>query len=330
VKIVYSDRYHIDIGSHVFATVKYQLVRATLLRNGVRPSEFVEPELAGWDQLALVHTDQYLEKLRTGRLTLAEIAEMELSWSPEIVEGFRLMVGGTLLAARMALGGEGPTPPAETGAEAPRRPWRVVVHLGGGFHHAFCNHGEGFCMFNDVAVAIRVLKRERLIGRSAVVDCDVHHGNGTAMIFTDDRSVFTFSMHQQHNYPGFKPPGSLDLGLDDATGDEGYLTALAEALPDVLVRRPDIVFYLAGADPYREDELGGLSLTREGLRQRDRLVLAAARQTGVPVVVTLAGGYARHLDDTVAIHAATVEEAKAACAEAARDPTLPGTGTGEC
>jgi acetoin utilization deacetylase AcuC-like enzyme len=186
-----------------------------------------------------------------------------------------------------------------------------VVHLGGGFHHAFPNHGEGFCMFNDVAVAIRALLAEGAVGRVAIVDLDVHQGNGTATIFNGEQAVFTFSMHQFHNYPAEKPRGSLDIGLVDGAGDIEYLHTLREALPKVMASRPEVVFYLAGADPYDDDQLGGLCLSQEGLRKRDRMVFRAAAQARVPVVVTLAGGYARRLTDTVAIHTATVEEARA-------------------
>jgi acetoin utilization deacetylase AcuC-like enzyme len=180
--------------------------------------------------------------------------------------------------------------------------------LGGGLHHAFPGHGEGFCMFNDVAVAARVLL-QRGLERIAIVDLDVHHGNGTAFIFESDPRVFTFSMHQQHNYPMFKPRGSLDVGLADGAHDATYLRELERALPTVMAHRPQCVFYLAGADPYEDDQLGGLRLTKEGLRQRDRLVIAAVQKARVPLVITLAGGYARHVEDTVAIHSATIEEA---------------------
>jgi acetoin utilization deacetylase AcuC-like enzyme len=183
-----------------------------------------------------------------------------------------------------------------------------VCHLGGGFHHAFPNHGEGFCVFNDVAVASRVLQT-RGVERIAIVDLDVHHGNGTAFVFESDPGVFTFSMHQQHNYPMWKPRGSLDVGLNDGVHDAAYLRELERALPLVLAHRPQCVFYLAGADPYEDDQLGGLRLTKDGLRQRDRMVLDVVRGAGVPLIVTFAGGYARRVDDTVAIHAATIEEA---------------------
>src|SRR5690606_14448182 len=167
----------------------------------------------------------------------------------------------------------------------------------------------GFCFFNDVAVAIRVLEAEGAIGRVAVVDLDVHHGNGTARIFENDPGVFTFSLHQEHNYPSVKPRGSLDIGLPDGTRDAEYLAQLQDALPKVMAHAPQLAFYLAGADPYEDDQLGGLALTKAGLRERDRMVFDACAAAGVPVVVLLAGGYARRLDDTIDIHYATFEEA---------------------
>ncbi len=301
MRVVYSPRYHIDIGAHVFPTIKYQALQRELV--ALDGLTFVEPDPAPWDVLALVHTAEYLEKIRTGDFVMEEIAQLELPWAPEIVEGFRLMTGGTLLAAEHAL---------EHRVDVEGRPRRGAcgLHVGGGFHHAFANHGEGFCLFNDVAVSIRALQREGRITRAAIVDCDVHHGNGTAMIFDGDPSVFTFSIHQQHNYPAFKPRGSLDVGVEDRMQNVEYLTKLRQALPSVFASRPDIVYYLAGADPYEDDQLGGLALTREGLRERDRLVLQACRSAAVPVVVTLAGGYARRLEDTVAIHRATFEVAR--------------------
>jgi acetoin utilization deacetylase AcuC-like enzyme len=249
------------------------------------------PEPASWDDLARVHTAEYLNKIRSGALSFEEIARLELPWSRELAEGFRLMVGGTILAAERALDGG------------------VSIHLGGGFHHAFADHGEGFCMFNDVAAAIRRLQHDGRIRRAAVVDGDVHHGNGTAMIFAGDTDVFTFSIHQQHNYPSWKPPGDLDIGLPDGTRDAAYLEKLKEGLDAVFEHRPEVVAYVAGADPFKEDQLGGLSLTKEGLRRRDRMVFEACRNAGVPVFVTLAGGYARRVEDTVDIHMGTIEEA---------------------
>jgi acetoin utilization deacetylase AcuC-like enzyme len=255
--------------------------------------------------------------MRTGAMSAEELAQLELPWSREMVEGFRLMVGGTIEAARLACGLVHDDQTQNTlnaqsttdlSAGSASSALNVVCHLGGGLHHAFPNHGEGFCPFNDVAVAARVLQA-RGLERIAIVDLDVHHGNGTAFIFESDPRVFTFSMHQQHNYPMWKPRGSLDVGLPDGAHDATFLGELERALPLVRAHDPQCVFYLAGADPYEDDQLGGLRLTKDGLRQRDRLVIDAARTAGVPLVVTLAGGYARRVEDTVAIHAATIEEA---------------------
>jgi len=315
--IVFSPRYRMDIGPHVFPTIKYPLVRQALLdRRLAAEPDFIEPEPASWETLALVHTDDYLEKLRCGTMSAAEQAQLEVDASPAVVEGFRLMAGGTLLAARVALGHDataarpgGVSAAASRGDDASRPTRRLGIHIGGGFHHACEDHGEGFCLFHDVAVAARQLKREKAIGRAAIIDCDVHHGNGTAFIFAGDRWVFTFSMHQESNYPVFKPNSTLDIHLPDYADDELYLRQLAGALPRIFASGPDIVFYLAGADPFEGDQLGGLSMTKEGLRRRDRLVFNAARELNVPVVVTLAGGYARDVQDTVDIHAATIEDA---------------------
>jgi acetoin utilization deacetylase AcuC-like enzyme len=203
-----------------------------------------------------------------------------------------LSCGGTLITARSAL---------EDG---------VAVHLGGGFHHAYAGHGEGFCLYNDIAVAVRALRAEGVVKRVAVIDLDVHHGNGTAVIFAEDDDVLTFSMHQQNNYPLVKPPSDLDVGLQDGTEDGQYLDLLERALADVLGEpAPEFIVYLAGADPYEHDQLGGLSLTLEGLRRRDRMVLERAVERRIPIAVLMAGGYAYELDDTVSIHVATVEEA---------------------
>lgn len=304
MKVVYSPRYEIDIGLHVFPTAKYGATRDGLIQTGViEAGDFVEPHPATWDDLALVHTPAYLAKLRAGALSPEDLAQLELPWSAEMVEGFRVMVGGTIEAATIACGLD------EVGIQ--NSDVRISCHLGGGLHHAFPNHGEGFCPFNDVAVAIRVLQT-RGVERVAVVDLDVHHGNGTAFIFESDARVFTFSMHQQHNYPMWKPRGSLDIGLTDGVHDATYLVALERALPAVMDSAPQCVFYLAGADPYEDDQLGGLNLTREGLRQRDRLVIGTVAAAGIPLVVVLAGGYARKVEDTVAIHMATIEEAAAA------------------
>ena len=292
MNVLYSPRYLVDIGLHVFPTRKYQLVHARLVEEGViAQRDVIEPQAAAWDDLALVHTREYLAKIRDGTLSPDDLAQLELPWSPEMVEGFRVMVGGTIEAARLAVKDGG-----------------IVGHIGGGLHHAFPNHGEGFCPFNDVAVAIRVLQRDG-VQRAAVIDLDVHHGNGTAFIFESDSSVFTFSMHQQYNYPMWKPRGSLDIGLIDGTGDADYHRQLEEALTAVMASNPECLFYLAGADPYEQDQLGGLHLTRDGLRARDRIVIDQARRNRLPMVIVLAGGYARRVEDTVAVHTATMKEA---------------------
>jgi len=315
--VVFSPRYRIDIGPHVFPTDKYQRVHAHLLETGViRSADVVEPEPASWADLALVHAAEYLERMRSGAMSPEDVQQLELPWSREMVEGFRLMTGGTIQAALIACGLD-----PDVGTQRPQSAqsqqssaglagfaFNVVCHIGGGLHHAFPNHGEGFCPFNDVAVAVRVLQA-RGLERAAIVDLDVHHGNGTAFIFESDPRVFTFSMHQQHNYPMWKPRGSLDIGLPDGAHDAAFLGELGRALPAVMAHRPQCVFYLAGADPYEDDQLGGLRLTKEGLRERDRVVIDAVRREGVPLVIALAGGYARRVEDTVAIHAATIEEA---------------------
>jgi acetoin utilization deacetylase AcuC-like enzyme len=300
--IVWSPRYEVDIGAHVFPTAKYRLVRRRLLEQGVADDAFVEPEPATDEVLALVHTRDYLRKVAANDFSLAERARLEVPMFEALAAAMRLCCGGTLLAARRALG---------DGAAA---------HLGGGFHHAFAGHGEGFCLLNDIAVAATALLAEDAVERVAVVDLDVHHGNGTASIFADDPRVFTFSMHQERNYPAVKPPSDLDVGLENGTDDAVYLDLLGSHLDRVLRgHRPELVLYLAGADPYGEDQLGGLALTASGLRARDRLVLETCRERGISVAVTLAGGYALRTDDTVAIHAATVAEVLASGGSATSD-----------
>lgn len=289
--VVWSPRYEVDIGGHVFPTRKYRLVRDRLLAEEVVPPDaFVEPEPADDESLLRVHDAEYLRKIREDDFDLRERWQLEVPFSAELAAAMRLCCGGTVLTARRAL---------RDG---------VAAHLGGGFHHAFPDHGEGFCLLNDVAVAAATLLADGTVARAAVVDLDVHHGNGTAAIFAGDDRVTTFSMHQERNYPAVKPPSDLDIGLADGTGDREYLELLEASLPRVLEGGADLVIYLAGADPYRQDQLGGLGLSREGLRRRDRMVLEAGRGRGAGVAVVLAGGYARRTDDTVAIHAATVEE----------------------
>ncbi len=291
MQIVYSPQYELNLAGHIWPTVRYRRIAERLTAERVvEPDALVAPRASSWDDLALAHTPEYIGKVRDGTLSEDEIRTLELPWVPGLVEGFRLMTGGTWLAAEHALD-EG-----------------VAVHLGGGLHHAFPDHGEGFCLFNDVAVAVRRLQRAGRLDRAAIVDCDVHHGNGTAVVFGRDPSVFTFSIHQQHNYPFFKPLSDLDIGLNDGTGDREYLAKLDPALTVVMQSNPQLVVYLAGADPFHGDRLGGLALTLEGLRLRDRAVIQAARAAGAALVVVLAGGYAVDVEDTVEAHVGTVRE----------------------
>ncbi|MGD2152684.1 MAG: histone deacetylase [Gemmatimonadales bacterium] len=296
--VVWHEAYEVDIGVHVFPTHKYRAAYDILVAEGtISESDIRRPESASDEQVALVHTPAYLTKIKNNAFSWQDVMMLEVPYSQELRDAMWLCAGGSILTGRLAL---------EHG---------LALHLGGGFHHAFPDHGEGFCLVNDVAIALRVLRGERLIERAAVIDCDLHHGNGTATVFADEAEVFTFSIHQQHNYPMWKPSSDLDLGLPDLTGDNEYLGLLEKHIPAILEKhRPDLVYYLAGADPYEEDQLGGLSLTREGLRLRDELIFRVAAEAGVPVAVMLAGGYARRFDDTVEIHCETV---RAACRQIA-------------
>ena len=294
VVVVYSERYACDIGRHVFPTVKYRMALERLLAAGViSPGDVVEPRMPSGDELRCVHTADYLDDLEALRWS-ARTMYSELPLSEAIVDAYRLAAGGTLDAARAALDGA------------------AAVHLGGGFHHAFAARAEGFCYLNDLAVAIRVLQHEGRIRRAAVVDLDVHQGNGTAHVFEGDEDVFTLSIHQERNYPAFKERSDLDVGLDDHTGDEDYLRALGGALERVWSFAPELLLYQAGADPYVHDQLGGLALSCEGLERRDRAVLEGCVGRRIPAVVTLGGGYALDIEDTARIHATTARVAIAA------------------
>jgi acetoin utilization deacetylase AcuC-like enzyme len=277
---------------HRFPIAKYAMIREAVTSRGVLPRDaVVEPERAEWTSLGLVHTARYLEAMRDGSLAPAETRRLGFPWSPELLERSRRTVQATLEAACDAL---------DHGAG---------VSLAGGTHHAHPDHGEGYCCFNDVAVAIRVLQRLGRIERAVVVDLDVHQGNGTAATFTGDPSVFTFSMHGARNYPFRKADSTLDVELEDQTGDAEYLALLDRYLDEVLERSaPDLVFYLAGADPYHGDRLGRLALSIEGLQRRDRAVLAACRSRGLPVAMVMAGGYAEDLNDLVTIQVNSVAE----------------------
>ncbi len=293
IPIVYSESYYVDIGEHVFPTLKYRLLKRRIVADdGLKGRyDLVEPEKLRYDDIMTVHTTEYIDKLRNGTLSREEIYTMEVPYSAELVSAAVACCGGTLRTAKMAL---------EAGA---------AVHLGGGFHHAFPDHGEGFCILNDIAVSIRVLQKSGMVKKALVVDCDLHQGNGTAYIFLDDPSVFTFSIHQQNNYPFYKPKSDMDIGLKDYTGDKVYLENLRDNVPKIINSfKPEIILYLAGADPYREDQLGNLGLSKKGLRQRDNFICSQARNFGVPLAITLAGGYAVNHDDTVDIHFGTVDE----------------------
>src|ERR1700693_6052028 len=322
-KLVYSDAYYLPIGDHVFPAEKYRRIRDRLISSGVADAkDFLEPEPATDQDILLVHKPEYVQKLKTGTLSPREEMEMEVPYSRDLAEAFWLAAGGSILAARQCLTD------------------RVAISIGGGFHHAFPDHGEGFCMIHDVAVAIRRLQRDDKIRTAMTVDWDVHQGNGTAAIFAGTRTasallpsagastldssalgsalpgkirgahagdVFTISLHQHNNYPPVKPPSSIDVDLPDGITDDDYLAWLDNALSSGLRQfTPDLICYIAGADPYREDQLGGLAVTIEGLKRRDELVFRVAKAQGIPVMVTYAGGYAQRVEDTVTIHCNTV------------------------
>ncbi len=294
MKLVYSDQYDLNLGNHVFPSSKYRLIKERLLTEGViEPRDIVEPGPASDDDVALVHDRNYIWKLRNAKLSYVEILRMEIPYSPELVQAVWLSAGGSILAGRIAL---------EEG---------VGINVGGGFHHAFPDHGEGFCVLHDVAIAIRRLQKDGHIERAMTVDCDVHQGNGTAAIFGGEETVYTVSIHQENNYPYPKPPSNLDVNLPNNVQDTEYLAVLEDTLDKALAEfDPQVIFYLAGADPYRDDQLGGLRLSLQGLEYRDRMVFEKTRARKIPVVVTFAGGYARHLADTVSIHCNTVRVAK--------------------
>jgi len=302
--VVFSERYFADIGVHVFPMRKFEMIKDELVRRGVvRREDVIEPEPASLEQVQRVHDREYIDKLLHGRLSVLEEAILELPYSEALVEASFLCAGGSIIAARNAL---------ERGASA---------NIGGGFHHAFPDHGEGFCVFHDVAIAIRELQATKEIRRAAVIDVDVHHGNGTAAIFRDDPSVFTFSIHEEENYPAVKPPSDQDVGLETGAGGKTYLAVLEHWIPRILTRHePDLVAYIGGADPYEQDQLGRLRLTRDDLRARDRLVFGECAKRGIPFAVFLAGGYARELEDTVGIQADMVQEALRTAASSRPEP----------
>jgi acetoin utilization deacetylase AcuC-like enzyme len=309
--LVYHDGFYLPLGTHVFPGEKYRLIHERLLKTGAAAaSDFVQPQTIALEDVVRVHERSYVERLINGTLSEEEILQMELPYSKALVDATLMGCGGTLETARLAL---------RNGA---------ACSIGGGFHHAHRDHGEGFCILHDVAIALARLLHDREIQRAMVIDLDVHDGNGTAAIFppagehrrkslvygvasgsmmpsTD--GVFTLSMHQQNNYPAYKPPSSLDVPLADGTNDAEYLEALEGALDAAFAHfRPQLIAYIAGADPYVEDKLGGLALTIDGLKHRDRTVFRAAQAAGAPVFSVYAGGYAMRVEDTVTIHANTV------------------------
>ena len=284
---VYSENYTVNLGEHVFPVQKYRMVYQRLASEGlITPDNLFLPTFPERRDLLLVHTPEYLRDLENLAFSPRTMFS-EIPLTRKIVEGYKLFAGGTILAGQKAL---------EKG---------MAIHLGGGFHHAFPSRGEGFCYINDVAVGIRRLKRDKLIEKALIVDCDLHQGNGTAFIFQEDRSVFTFSIHQENLYP-MKEKSDLDIGLPDFTGDEEYLAKLRSTLLQIWQSfKPDIVYYLAGADPYEDDQLGQLKLTKAGLKKRDNWVISKCLEKKVPLVILLAGGYAFRVEDTVDIHCHT-------------------------
>jgi acetoin utilization deacetylase AcuC-like enzyme len=301
MKAFYSDTFVLPLPvGHRFPMTKYSRLRERLVAERIiEDYDLLEAPAASWEDLSLVHTRDYLDAVAGGTLSAEMQRRIGFPWSPQMVERARRSVGATIAAARTALT-EG-----------------CGANLAGGTHHAFADRGEGYCVFNDVAVAARVLQRDARIRRMAVIDCDVHQGNGTAAIFRDESAVFTFSMHGAKNFPFRKEVSDLDVELEDGTGDEAYHDALAHHLDRLLDHvQPEAVFYLAGADPYEGDRLGRLKLTIEGLRRRDELVLQRCRQSSIPVVITMSGGYAPDVEAIVAIHTNTIRTASALFAPA--------------
>ena len=294
MQVFYTPRYYADIGQgHIFPIRKFELVRDRLLAEGtLHPEEIIEPAPAPLEDVLLVHTEDYVSRLCSGNLTPKEISRLGLPWSESLVQRSFYAVGGTLAATSTALS-EG-----------------YSSNLAGGTHHAFSDRGEGFCVLNDVAIAIRSLRVRKLIRRAAIVDCDVHQGNGTATIFAGDSDTFTFSMHGANNYPLFKAQSTVDIELPDGTSDAIYLETLARNLPSVFAWDPEIVFYLAGADPYQRDKLGRLALSIDGLRERDTFVLRECYEREVPIVTVMSGGYGKDISQTVEIHCNTIRMVK--------------------
>ena len=290
VYFIYSDKYYLDWPGHIFPGTKFRLLYEKLLvEKIITPANLLEPVPVREEEVRLVHTVAYLARLRElTREPMRGLIEFEVPVSERVIEAFYYGTGGTILAARTAL--EKKT---------------ATMNLSGGFHHAFSTSGEGFCLINDLAVAIRVMQKEGLVRRAVVIDCDLHQGNGTAHIFQNNPDVFTFSIHQENNYP-VKQKSSLDIGLDDFTSDAEYLSFLKKHIPKIIKsHRPGLILYQAGVDPYERDQLGNLKLTKDGLRERDEFIMRLARQSNIPIVVTLGGGYPPTVEEIVELHAQT-------------------------
>ena len=294
MQVFYTPRYYADIGpGHVFPIRKFELVRDRLLAEGtLEPAEIVEPAPAPLEDVLLVHTTDYVSRLCSGNLTTKESRRLGLPWSESLVQRSFYAVGGTLAATRASLAAG------------------YSSNLAGGTHHSFSDRGEGFCVLNDVAIAIHAMRARKLFQRAAIVDCDVHQGNGTATIFAGDDDTFPFSIHGANNYPLFKAQSTLDVELADDTSDTEYLDTLAKHLPSVFGADPEIVFYLAGADPYKGDKLGRLALSIDGLRERDAYVLRECYEREVPIVTVMSGGYGKDINDTIEIHCNTIRMVK--------------------
>jgi acetoin utilization deacetylase AcuC-like enzyme len=301
-RFVYTSEYWmVDLGRHVFPVRKYRLIYERLLAQGVRKDAFLESVVAADEDILRVHSPKWVRKLQTGDLARSEIQALELPYLPELTRFVWLHMGGTVLTAETALR-EG-----------------LAVHIGGGFHHAFADRGEGFCALNDTVIALEKLLATGRVARPMIIDLDVHQGNGTAAMLAGRQDVFTYSLHQMDIYPAEKPPSSLDVGLWSGDGDEKYLAALRADFPRVLDEfKPDFVFYLAGADPLAGDKLGGLKCSLAGLAERDRLVLDEVRKRGIPTAVELGGGYGLDLNDTVQAHLNTIQAARQAQRSARR------------
>lgn len=286
---VYASTGDLPLGEHVFPARKYSGLAEYLELEGLwQRTRGVDLAPANREMLELVHTPAWTSALVDGTIRYEEVLKLEIPYSKPLIDAFRVHVAGSVLAAREAM---------REGA---------AFHIGGGFHHAFPGHGEGFCAVNDVAIAIRHCQREGLMERALVIDTDVHQGNGTAAVFAGDESVFTFSIHQENNYPAIKPPSDLDVGVEDGLEDEEYLEALADGLAKCFARfDPQLIAYVAGSDPYCEDKLGGLNVSMTGMHERDLMVAKAAASRGIPIFVTLAGGYAQRFSDTLRLHANT-------------------------